>query len=195
MRVVFTTYSGGGAMNMRSLMLVGFAVLLLAGCSPNVVSLQYQPRPELGPECTGQVTILPFQDATAKRELGTNRKGGPIFSDIAVERWVREAFADQLEAQGCRVRVSAAADSGYALSGKVLGVDLQQISSSQYQAYLRLEVLLREAGSGGEKLYQERLGVKVDKQFMPGTKNAEDVLQELMQDLMQAVSSKLVSYM
>ncbi|MFW6217281.1 MAG: hypothetical protein ACOC3Y_05595 [Desulfohalobiaceae bacterium] len=176
----------------------GAVILLLAlayGCSPNVVSLNYEPQTEIGPECEQRVTVLPFQDATGKRELGTNRKGNMIFSDIAVQKWVREAVADQLESQGCQVKVSNSADSGLAVGGRVLDVNLQEVSSTEYRGALRLEVILKEAGSDQPELYQETFGVKVSKHILPGTSKVESVLQELMQELMQAMSPKLVQRM
>ncbi|MFO8033351.1 MAG: hypothetical protein R6U22_12500 [Desulfohalobiaceae bacterium] len=167
---------------------------LVCSCSPNVVSLQYQPQQEFGPECEDKVTVLPFQDTTGKRNLGTNRKGEQIFSDIAVEKWVREATADQLEAQGCKVRVSGSADAGVAVEGRILDVDLQEVSSTEYKGALRVEIMLR-AEPEGKDLYRETFGVKVGKHILPGTKRVEDVLQELMQELMQAMVPKLVQRM
>ncbi|MFP4392557.1 MAG: hypothetical protein ACOC43_00395 [Desulfohalobiaceae bacterium] len=182
-------------MNLRRVVLLFLTLSLVYGCSPNVVSLQYQPEPDLGPGCEQRVTILPFQDATGKRELGTNRKGGLIFSDVAVQKWVREAVADQLESQGCQVKVSNSADSGLAVGGRVLDVNLQEVSSTEYRGALRLEVILKEAGSDQPELYQETFGVKVSKHILPGTSKVESVLQELMQELMQAMSPKLVQRM
>lgn len=171
------------------------ALFALSACSPNVVALYYEPSPELGPKCSQSVTVLPFEDATGKRSIGLNRKGEQIFSDTAVEKWVRLALTRQLEAQGCLVRFLDSASKGLTVTGQVLDVDLQEVSSSEFQASLRVKVLLRNVELQNQALYQETFGVKISKHILPGSTRVEDLLQELMHQLMQAMVPKLVQRM
>jgi hypothetical protein len=169
------------------------ALLVLGGCSSTLVQLEYKTVATQTPYCGDRrITVVPFEDATSKRAIGTNRKGQPVFSETAVEKWATRALQAQLKSEGCPVLRSKRAKSGFAVTGRVLEVALQEVSATMYNASLKLEVALWKGGTRGEEIYRETFASRVQKRTIPGIGSGREVMTETMQELLRDLVPTLV---
>lgn len=167
-------------------------LLLLGGCSSTVVQLEYQTVPTQSQYCDQRITVVPFEDATSKRTIGTNRKGQPLFSDIGVEQWATQALQSQLKSEGCPVLRSKSAKSGFAVTGKVLEVSLREVSSTTYSSSLKIEVSLFEGGTEGRKIYSESFTSRMQQRTFPGVSVGREIMTATMQELMRNLVPTLI---
>ena len=65
----------------------GLLCLLLAGCAGKV-SLLYGAPGVVSPMCTGEVTVVAFNDLRTQKDLGREQDNSAIQTDSDVSEWV-----------------------------------------------------------------------------------------------------------
>ena len=174
-----------------------FPVLLLSfivffGCAPSTrVDLVYQPSGFRVSPCQKSLAIVTFTDERGKKVIGETQKGIPIHANDSVSSWISRAFYDELERSGCKVEyhdTGAMFDTDYMLTGVIKDLNVMQMSHTEYDAKLRLNIVVQAAG---QQVFSKEYVSTLTKKTIPSSKVPGEVLTELLQGLIQEALSDL----
>ncbi len=174
----------------RLLFLIGFSVFF--GCAPQTrVDLVYQPSGFRVSPCQKSLAIVTFTDERGKKVVGETQKGVPIHANDSVSSWISRAFYDELERSGCKVEyhdTGAVFDTDYMLTGVIKELNVIQMSHTEYDARLRLNVVVQSAE---QQVFIKEYVSTLSKKTLPSSKVPGEVLTELLQGLIQEALSDL----
>ena len=172
------------------LLLLGF--ILLFGCAPQTrVDLVYQPSGVSVSPCQKSIAIVSFTDKRGKDAVGETQKGVPIHTNDSVSSWVSRAFYDELERSGCKVEyhdTGAMFDTDLTLTGEIKDLTVVQMSHTEYDAKLRLNVAVQ---ANGQQVFSKEYVSALTKKTLPSSRVPGEVLTELLQGLIQEALSDL----
>lgn len=172
--------------HLKMLLCLSTLALLLAGCgTANMVKLTYKPLSE-GGSCSSSVNVIKFSDARGTDELGVKSDGTYFYSVAPVGEWVSKGFFEELRKTGCAMSWSEqdfGTETDFKMTGTIKELWLKEISMSEYQANMTVNVVLSRAG---KKIYEENLYANVNKTVMPSGDSAANIMQEALQDLVKA---------
>lgn len=181
--------------HLRMLLCLSALALLLTGCgTANMVKLTYKPVSE-GGTCTSSVNVIKFVDARGTDEIGVKSDGTYFYSTTPVGEWVSKAFFEELKKVGCGMSWSEqdfGTDTDYKMTGTIKELWLKEMSLSEFQANMTVNVILTRAG---KKVYEENLYANVNKTVMPSGDSTTEIMQEAMQDLIKTAMPTLMKRM
>ncbi len=109
--------------------------------------------------------------------------------------WVSKAFFEELKKVGCGMSWSEqdfGTDTDYKMTGTIKELWLKEMSLSEFQANMTVNVILTRAG---KKVYEENLYANVNKTVMPSGDSTTEIMQEAMQDLIKTAMPTLMKRM
>ena len=166
--------------------------LLIFGCAPpTLVDLVYQPTGMKVSPCQKSLAIVTFVDKRGKNAIGETLKGVPIYAKDSVSSWISRAFYDELERSGCQVEyhdTGAMFKTDYKLTGDIKELQITQMSHTEYDAKLRLNVVVQAEDQ--QKFSKEYVSA-LTKKTIPSSDVPKQVLSELLQGLIQEALSDL----
>lgn len=181
--------------HLRMLLCLSALALLLTGCgTANMVKLTYKPVSE-GGTCGASVNVIKFADARGTDEIGVKSDGTYFYSTTPVGEWVSKSFFEELKKVGCGMSWSEqdfGTDTDYKLTGTIKELWLKEISMSEFQANMTVNVVLTRSG---KKVYEENLYANVSKTVVPSGDSATNIMQEAMQDLVKTAMPTIMKRM
>lgn len=163
-----------------------FGLLLLFGCAPQTrVNLIYKPSGAKVSPCQKSLAIVSFTDQRANQPVGETSKGIPIRANDSVANWVSRAFYDDLQRSGCRVEyhdTGSRFDTDLTLTGAIKELKVVQMSHTEYDGRLRLDVVVH---SNENQVFKKEYVSALAKKTMPSSDVPQEVLTELLQGLIK----------
>jgi hypothetical protein len=172
------------------LSILAFAVIF--GCAPQTrVDLVYQPSGFRVSPCQKSLSIVTFKDSREKKTVGETQRGLPIYANDSVSNWISRAFYDQLDRSGCTVEYhdrGAMFDTDYVLTGDIKELTVIQMSHTEYDGRLRLNVVVQ---ADGKQVFSKEYVSALTKKTLPSSEIPKETLTELLQGLIQEALSDL----
>ena len=170
--------------------------LTLAACGPSsTVRLLYRPADaSLIPSPTAPaISVVQFKDARSNSYVGVRKDNSPFIPNGQVPEWVSRSLADELNRQGLRVtyatslELARAAQPEYILTGELQELWIRESSSTDIAA--NIKALISVTSHRG-KLFNEHMTSSQSRQGLPSSSNAEELLFNTVQELVQAAALK-----
>ncbi len=166
--------------------LLFFALFLFIGCAPQTrVDLIYKPSGVKVSPCQKSLAIVSFTDQRANQPVGETLKGIPIRANDSIANWVSRAFYDDLQRSGCRVEyhdTGSKFGTDLRLSGDIKDLKVVQVSHTEYDGRLRLDVVVQD---NGNQVFKKEYVSALTKKTMPSSEVPKEVLTELLQGLIK----------
>ena len=176
--------------SVRLLSLLAFVVFF--GCAPQTrVDLVYQPSGFRVAPCQKSLAIVTFNDVRENKTIGETQRGLPIYANDSVSHWISRAFYDELERSGCKVEYhdkGATFDTDLVLTGDIKELKVTQMSHTEYDGRLRLNVVVQAAG---KQVFSKEYVSALTKKTLPSSEAPKLILTELLQGLIQEALSDL----
>jgi hypothetical protein len=167
---------------------IAMYLLGFIGCTPKTrVDLIYQPAPIATFDCRQSIAVAPFQDNRSEDKIGETQKGEPITATTSVGEWVSKTIAAELGRAGCLIEYDQAGserDTDMTLSGDIGSLKMIQIAYTQYDADMRLNVILENQG---RRIFDKAYYGTLTKKTFPSSEVPEKVLTELLQVMVQEI--------
>ena len=162
------------------------------GCAPQTrVDLLYQPSGVRVSPCQKSISVVTFKDQWGQNVVGETQRGVPIRTDDSVSSWISRAFYDELQRNGCRVEYhdsGSTFDTDVTLTGNIKDLKVIQMSHTEYDARLQLNVVLNAAG---QQVFIKEYVSKLTKKTFPSAEVPGEVLTELLQGLIREALSDM----
>jgi hypothetical protein len=168
------------------------AFIVFFGCAPQTrVDLVYQPSGFRVSPCQKSIAIVTFTDARGKKTVGETQRGLSIYANDSVSNWISRAFYDELERSGCKVEyhdTGATFDTDLVLTGDIKELQVIQMSHTEYDGRLRLNVVVQ---ADGKQVFKKEYVSALTKKTLPSSEVPKQILTELLQGLIQEALSDL----
>lgn len=167
-------------------------IITFLSCAPQTrVDLVYQPSGVKVSPCQKSLAIVTFTDERGKKAVGETFKGEAIHANDSVSIWISRAFYDELQRSGCRVEyhdTGAVFNTDYMLTGDIKELKIIQMSHTEYDARLRLNIVVQ---AEGQQNFSKEYVSTLTKKTLPSSEVPKQVLTELLQGLIQEALSDL----
>jgi uncharacterized lipoprotein YajG len=168
----------------------------LCACAPSsTVRLLYRPAdaPQIPAASAASIAVVQLKDARANSYIGVRHDNTPFIPNGTVPDWVTKSLADELMRQGLRVtyaqnlEAARAAQPQYILTGELQEVWIRESSRTDIAASIK--ALISVTGHKG-RLVNEGVTSSLSRQGLPGSRAAEELLYNAVQDLVHSVAYK-----
>ena len=172
------------------------ALLVLNACGPSsTVRLLYRPAdaPQIPASTAPSISVVQLKDARPNSYIGIRRDNTPFIPNGTVPDWATRSLADELTRQGLRVTYAQTLEAArigqpqYILTGELQEVWIREHSSTDISASIK--AFISVTGHRG-RLVNEGVTASLNKQGLPGSAVAEDLLYNTVQELVQSVANK-----
>ena len=171
-------------------------ISLTSACGPSsTVRLLYRPTDAslIPSPAAPAVSVVQFKDVRTNSYVGVRKDNSPFIPNGQVPEWVSRSLAEELNRQGLRVsyatslELARAAQPDYILTGELQEVWIRESSSTDIAASVK--ALVSVTGHKG-RLISEQMTSSQAKQGLPSSSNAEELLYNTVQELVQTAALK-----
>lgn len=172
-------------------------LMALVGCGPqNTVSLHYTPLESnvLPAPNAPRLTVVLFEDARGKTDLGAKSDGTPFTTSGDVAEWISRSLADEISRMGPQVsytttlKEAQAAQPDFIVTGTIREVLIAEVNPATYTTAIRFTFNL--ANKTG-RIYGENLSSHQERAGLPTASFVDDALSATLREVLGVAASKI----
>ncbi len=172
-------------------------LLALAGCGPqNTVNLKYVPLEGtvLPAPNAPRLTVVLFEDARGKTDLGVKGDGTPFTASGDVAEWISRSLADEISRMGPQVsyaktlKEAQAAQPDFIVTGTVREVWIAEVNPTTYSTAIRFTFNLSNKSG---RIYGENLSSHQERAGLPTASFVDDALSATLREVLGVAASKI----
>ncbi len=181
-----------------SCILLSAAVLFsLAGCGPqSTVNLRYTPLESnvLPAPNAPRLTVVLFEDARGKSDLGSKNDGTAFVASSPVNEWISRSLADEISRMGPQVSYATslqeaqAAQPDFIVTGTVHEVWIKEENPTTYSTAVRFTFSLSNKSG---RIYGENLSSRQERSGLPTASFVDDAMGATLREVLGVAASKI----